>query len=113
MMQRTFGDISGPTAAGELGIARAREHAERESAGWTERSAEALRWFALKVPDFTIDEARPFMAIHVDEPPDARAWGAATQMAVRRGWICRTGAYRRSESSNGSPKPVYQRGAKA
>lgn len=112
MNQLTFDSLpQGPTPAGELGIARAREHAERVHAGWTSEAAQGLREYALRFADFTIDEARAYIA--VEEPPELRAWGAATQMAVRRKWIERTGAYRSAGSSNGSPKPVYTRGAKA
>jgi len=106
---------TGPTPAGETGIARAQQHAERASPGWTETAAAALRAYALQVESFTIEEARHEVLLyrHVEEPPELRAWGAATQMAQRRQWIERTGQYRQASSSNGSEKPVYRRGARA
>lgn len=97
---------TGPTAAGEVGIASSAAHAEDDAPGWLERAVDALRRFAWTVPDFTIEEARA--AMHVDPPAELRAWGAVTQTAVRRGIIERTGGFRSAESSNGSPKPVYR-----
>jgi len=112
--QRTFADLSGPTAAGQRGIDSAHRHAEADAPGWTEEAAEALRKFARRTgAEFTIEEARADVTADVGEPDELRAWGAVTQMATRRQWIERTGRYRSAVSSHNSPKPVYRAGVKS
>lgn len=103
--------MNGPTPSGEVGIARSQQSAEHSTPGWTEMAALCLCGYAQTHDTFTIEEARAAMS--VPEPPELRAWGSATQMAQRRGWIERTGTYRQATSSNGSEKPVYRRGTRA
>jgi len=40
-----------------------------------------------------------------EDPPDLRAWGAATRLAVKNGYIKKTGDF--STCVYGSPKPLY------
>jgi len=42
----------------------------------------------------------------IEWPPDDRAWGHATRLAVKRGWIKKVG-YAPAASSNGSPKCLW------
>lgn len=100
--------VPGPTPAGIDGIERARKHAEADSPGWTENAATELAIVLRSRIDATIDEVRSVVETVVGSPEEGRAWGAATQLALRRKLIVPTGSYRRAESSNGSPKPVYR-----
>lgn len=98
-------------------IERVGDKANAERSGWCEDAAEALRKFAVAQGGvFTVEMAR--LAIvqggMLDKPHDGRAWGKATRMAVAAGYIERVkGQFFPAASSNGSPKPVYRRGAKA
>jgi len=100
----------------EREISRVAGSAERAHPGWVREAAEALGWAAEQAmgPHFTVEELRMFIAAHavgwLAEPPDRRAWGAATQLATRLGYITRTGDYAPAVSSNGSPKPLYRAG---
>jgi hypothetical protein len=98
--------------AAELGIKRAADHAEREGSGWVEEAAEALGWAATQHlgPEFTIEQLRQ-LTTQLPDPPDLRAWGAATQRAARLGYIVKTSNFALAASSNNSPKPLYVQGA--
>lgn len=98
-------------------ITRVADKAERERPGWCEDATQALRTFAKRQGGvFTIEHARLAIlaAKLIDKPHDGRAWGKATRMAVTAGYIERVkGQSFPAASSNGSPKPVYRKGAKA
>lgn len=102
---------------GARGMRRAAEHAERESDGWIERAVTVLRTAAQVAKpedEFTIEQLRADgWSRLLPEPPDLRAWGSATQIAARRGFIEKTGGYAPATSSNGSPKPLYRKGRAA
>jgi len=89
------------------GIRRAKEHAESDAPGWTEAAAAYLREYARQ----TCGE--PFLVENAIEvyrgarPANKRAWGAATQLAARRGWIVKAG-YALARSSNQSPKCTWR-----
>lgn len=106
--------LFGPTPAGEIGIQRSHEHAERDEPGWTERAAAALFAFAKRTApaDFTIEQARAAVEPVVGAPVELRAWGAVTQRALRRRWIERVD-FRRTHSSNGTFMPTYRAGGAA
>lgn len=86
----------------------AADRAERLGPGWIETAIDEVRAFAQRFSGpFTIERAR----LHCSPLPDgadARAWGAITQAAMRRGFIEKTGEYAPAASSNGSPKPLYR-----
>jgi hypothetical protein len=82
---------------------RASERADRASDGWTEKAAMYLASYARLGDRFLIEEAT---VKYPHTPPDGRAWGAATRLASRRGWIRRVG-YAPAASSNGSPKCLW------
>jgi hypothetical protein len=88
---------------GQTGARRASERADRHVDGWTERAARYLGTYASLGDPFLIEQAT---AKYPHTPPDGRAWGAATRMAARRGWIRRVG-YAPAASSNGSPKCLW------
>ena len=86
----------------------AADRAERLDPGWIANAVDEVRAFAQRFAGpFTIEQAR----LHCSPLPkgaDARAWGAITQAAMRRGYIEKTGEYAPVASSNGSPKPLYR-----
>jgi hypothetical protein len=88
----------------QTGSRRAGERADRASDGWTEKAATYLGIYSgFGRKPFLIEEAA---AKYPHTPPDGRAWGAATRLASRRGWIRRVG-YAPAASSNGSPKCLW------
>ena len=107
-------------ARADLGVERAARKADRVAAGWIERALREIGFFARGVPaeaaEFTIEEARAFAEALAPRPEgvDGRVWGAITREACARGLIERVpGKFKAAASSNGSPKAVYRRGAKA
>lgn len=96
--------------AAEVGIDRSAGHADRVHAGWVKEAAEALRVASAVQPQpFTVEQLRAVCGF-LPEPPDLRAWGAATRKATRLGYIVRTSQFAPAASSNNSPKPLYVRG---
>ena len=96
----------------EAGIQRAADRAERLDEGWICAAAEDLRRFfaGRHGARATIDQARRHCR-PVPDGADGRAWGCVTRRAQRLGYIERVpGVYAPADSSNGSPKPVYQGG---
>jgi hypothetical protein len=91
-------------------MARARDHAEADLPGWTETAAGWLRVYAESCGGTFLCEQARAAAIGVPEPANAKAWGAAVVMAVKRGWIVKAG-YGPASSSNGSPKTLFCRKA--
>jgi hypothetical protein len=113
-------------ARGEVGIERAAARADRNAPGWIDRAAEFLRARArtftgvsaafpgMGTHEFTVESLRQDADEAIGEPPDLRAWGHVTRRAVRLGYIERIpGKFAAAASSNGSPKPLYRRGANA
>jgi hypothetical protein len=96
-------DLFAARQRSETGSRRAGERADRASDGWTEKAAMYLAIYAGWAKPFLIEEAA---AKYPHTPPDGRAWGAATRLASRRGWIRRVG-YAPAASSNGSPKCLW------
>lgn len=92
----------------DLGIARARQRAERECGDtWTRKAAEYLRDYARRAfgQPFLLEDAREVSRL--PKPTNAKAWGAAVQLACRQRWIEKAG-YAPARSSNGSPKCVWR-----
>lgn len=105
----------------DTGIERAADRAERASPGWIDQAAEKLRDAMLLLHNTrlaeqaTIETLRTWAVMGgLQAPPDARAWGHVTRLAVRLGYLERIpGAYAPAASSNGSPKPLYRKGPNA
>jgi|GEM_PF-3514595 len=97
--------------AAESGMDRSGSHANQEAEGWVEEAAEALGWAATQHPgsEFTIEQLRQLTA-GLTEPPDLRAWGAATRRATRQGFLVKTSGFALAASSNNSFKPLYIKG---
>jgi hypothetical protein len=97
--------------AADQGISNAADSANRASPGWIGEAAEALGWAATQLPgEFTVEQMRAICEA-LPDPPDLRAWGAATRMATRKGYIVKTERFATAASSNNSPKPLYRQGA--
>ena len=96
----------GPAArARDEGIQQAADHAGPD---WKVMASLALYNYALTHSRFLIEDVRVYADKHgVEAPPDARAWGAVTQGAIRAGFIERDG-YAPARSSHLSPKPVWK-----
>ncbi len=82
---------------------------------WCELAAEKLRMFARAQGGvFTIELARAGLAGELPSPPDLRAWGKATVMAIKAGYVEKVPrVFMPAASSNGAPKAAYRRGANA
>lgn len=92
----------------DMGIERAGDHADRERELWREEAANLIHAFARDVrKPFLIEDVRPYAAERgLGDPPDARAWGAATMLAKRSGAIVSCG-FREARTSNLSPKVLW------
>jgi len=102
-------DLFAARERGKTGSRRASERADRASEGWTERAAEEIKRCAELFDRELIDGAFLIetIAMHWNNPPpDPRAWGHATRLAAKRGWIKKVG-YAPAASSNGSPKCLW------
>jgi hypothetical protein len=90
----------------DIGLARV-----EMSAGmpWVERAAGLVRAYALKHGKFLVEDVRAAAAEWemIEDPPNAKAWGAAVQLARRRGWVNACG-YAPANSSNRSPKVLWE-----
>lgn len=101
------------TKRGHERAKQAADKAERQVAEWTRKMAELVLHIAGDIPDdFTIEDVRSFCP-PMPKGTDARAWGHVTRLALKLGYIERTGRYAPATSSNGSPKPLYRIGAAA
>lgn len=88
----------------ESGIRRAANHAEQEAEGWVLRAATWLAAYARSHGTFLVEDARDQ---YPEPPPEKRAWGAATRLASKRGWIVGAG-FALAKSSNRSPKCLWR-----
>lgn len=79
-----------PAAARDAGIARAVGHADRVNGNWSERAFGALRRLATTNEFFTAEVIRR-LAVEIEPPPDARAWGGVFQRAARAGLVVHHG----------------------
>jgi hypothetical protein len=98
--------------AANLGIERAVQHAERVHTDWAQDAAAALGQAASSFGAgelFTIEQLRA-LCTDLPAPPDLRAWGGVTRIAMRLGYIERTHSFALATSSNNSPKPLYAKG---
>lgn len=96
---------------GQNGIDAAAAHAESIEPAWTRQAGELLLGYARKVGrGFLIEHARAWCyAQGLPQPPDERAWGAATQYAARQRpfHLQKTGGEERAASSNATEKPLW------
>lgn len=95
------------TSARTVGLNAAYRSAQSNGDDWAETAAIGLNFYAcIAEAPFTIEMAREWLTDIVPAPKDDRAWGAATHMAIRSGYIEPWG-YAPAVSSNGSPKRTY------
>lgn len=106
--------ISHAHTAGEIGMDRAADTAERTSPGWTAAALEKVRAFARNQAGlFTVEQMRWIIEQDLPTPTGLRAWGVLARMALKHGFIEKTGRSAPTYSSNGSDRPLYKRGGKA
>lgn len=113
MQQHAF-DFDQAARRRDAGMASAAAHAERETSGWVELAAEAIRRHAMRIfpLGFTTEEARFAIESTIPRPPELRAWGAVTRICKARKYIEPIPWETRAAcSSNGSPKQVYRLGS--
>jgi hypothetical protein len=93
----------------DSGIARAADHANAETSGWTEIAFDFLEACAKvrAAPFLAEDVIEMAKAAHLPEPPDGRAWGGVFQRGARRGLIQKAG-FAPAKTSNCSPKVLWQ-----
>lgn len=90
--------------------------ADKAGREWVEGAVERLRALAVSTYPgmFNVEQARLVIEQTFECPADLRAWGRVTQLAVKRGYLERVkGQFLPAASSNGAPKSVYRKGAKA
>jgi len=99
----------------ERGMAQSESSAEWSNPGWIALALEKLRMFARAQGGvWSIEMAREALAEEVPTPPDLRAWGRVTQLAVRAGYIEQVPRiFMTAASSNSTLKPAWRRGKKA
>ena len=95
-------------------MAQASGNADHHFGNWTAEAAEALGWAASQLPDgvtFTIEELRPVCAEQgLPDPPSLRAWGPASILARKQGYIEMTDQIGRSACANLARVPLYVKG---
>lgn len=106
-------DFTAATAARDLGIQRAADHANAVESEWTGQALGMLLAFvADRETPFLIEEVRAYAeARGLPEPPDKRSWGAVARRAAAKKRIVKDG-FGEAASSNRSPK-VRWRAARA
>ena len=107
---RTFTiDFTAATAARDLGVQRAADHANRVESEWTGQALGLLIAFARNVGrDFLVEEARAWAETQgLQTPPDARSWGAVARRAAAKKRIRKVG-HGAAASSNCSPKVLWR-----
>lgn len=99
----------------EVGMAQSESSADWALPGWCAKATEKLRMFARAQGGvFTIELARDALRDELSMPPDLRAFGKVTVMALKAGYIERVPrAFMPAASSNSAPKAVYRKGPKA
>lgn len=93
---------------GALAAQSCADAAERRNPGWVEKAYAAFLTYAKfygPSKQFTTEDVRTMTG--VPTAPDARAWGSIAMRLKREGIIVAVG-YRSVESSNGSPKTLWQ-----
>lgn len=102
-------------ARAKLGSDRAGQRADAAVPEWCNQAAEALRKFAkAQAGVFTIEIARAGIGDSLPPPPDLRAWGKATVIAISAGYIQRVPrVFIPAASSNGCAKPAWRSGSNA
>ena len=93
------------------GMARAADHADRETPSWSDRALGCLVMWARSNPGslWLIEDVRAYAeeAEGLPPAPDGRAWGAVAVRARRLGVIVPAG-YASARSSNNSPKVLWR-----
>ena len=92
---------------GAVAMTATADRAEKARPGWQDDAYRMLCAFAnVTFGDFLVEEIRSYAVKNgLDEPPDARAWGAVVQRAIRSRIVVYSGSVARAASSHGTLKP--------
>lgn len=103
------GNMAEALKARDNGIESAKNHAETDAPGWSDRAYKTIRLMAsVTTTEWTMEQARAACyACGLDKPDEERAFGAVTQRLIRDGIIEPVG-YARAASSNGAIKRTYR-----
>lgn len=105
-------DFTAAERRAETGVRRSADRACRAiDSLWMETALTFLASFAREQGGhtFTVEQARASIASKVAAPPDLRAWGAVTRLALKRHVLVPVGIAR-AASSNNSFKTTYRAG---
>lgn len=93
----------------DSGIARAADHANAETSGWTDIAFDFLEACAKvrAAPFLAEDVIEMAKAAHLAPPPDGRAWGGVFRRAAKRGVIAKVG-FAAAKTSNCSAKVLWR-----
>lgn len=94
----------------DRGIKASADHAEAVAEGWQAAAYRLFCAYARTHREFMTEDVRVFARNNalLDEPPDARAWGAVAIRARRAGLVRSIGyACQRDPKSHRSPKPIW------
>src|SRR5690554_6727734 len=72
---------------------------------WKAKALRAIERHLRDHAEFFVDD---LWAAGLERPAESRALGPVILKAAREGWMRKTGGYRPSVASNGSPKPVWK-----
>jgi hypothetical protein len=102
-------DIAAAVAEGKLGMARALDRAEHETAGWTDKALEFLRRYAETHAEFPAYFVTAASATDASFPKvtNHRAWGAVFKMAANERIIKATGRTMPHPKRHGCPAMIY------
>lgn len=96
----------------ELGMRRSAEHAEDAAPGWINTAVSQLRVFVAQRSGapFLTEDFRRWAQTRLTAPPDGRAYGHVMKRAARLG-VIQSNGFAAADSSNGSPKVLWQQKA--
>lgn len=109
MLEQTVIDFAAARERCETGIAKATEHAESDSPGWSDHAYALLRQFALQeTTPWTCEQFRVWAYSRgLNKPDNERCFGSVTRRALSAKFVEKAG-YAPAASSNGSIKPTYR-----
>jgi hypothetical protein len=94
-------------AAGRRARDEGLDAAALHNAAWLSKAIDHLRYFASRMPTFTMEDFRAHCSSFTFPSPESHhAWGALTQIARKRGVILFTGQYTPAKSKKTHAHPV-------
>lgn len=96
-------------------LVRLIDSADRDAPGWIDDALAKIHVFARNQGGalFTMETLRWVIQRELPQPRELRVYGVLTRIALKRGYIKRTGRSAPTVSSNGSDRPLYAKGDRA